>query len=50
MKKVISASCLAVLTLTMLLSVIGLVNAASVSPSILRQGGMPMPTGTGGGH
>jgi hypothetical protein len=50
MKKIITASILAVLTLTMLLPVAGRVNAASVNHSILRQGGMPMPTGTGGGH
>jgi hypothetical protein len=50
MKKIITASFLAVLALSMLLPVAGRVNAASVNHSILRQGGMPMPTGTGGGH
>jgi hypothetical protein len=50
MKKIISASFLAVFALTMLLPVAGRVNATSVNPSILRQGGMPMPGGTGGGH
>jgi hypothetical protein len=50
MKKIITASFLAVLTLTMLLPVTGQVNAASVNHSVLRQGGMPMPGGGGGGH
>jgi hypothetical protein len=51
MKKIITASILAVLALTMLLPVAGRVNAASVNHSILRQGGVPMPTGgSGGGH
>jgi len=49
MKKIISASFLAALTLTMLLPVARQVNAASVNHSILRQGGNPIPTG-GGGH
>jgi hypothetical protein len=49
MKKIITASILAVLTLTMLLPVAGRVNAASVNHSILRQGGVPMPGG-GSGH
>ncbi len=49
MKKIITASFLAVLTLTMLLPVAGRVNAASVNHSIFRQGGNPMPSG-GGGH
>jgi hypothetical protein len=51
MKKIITASFLAVLALTMLLPVAGCVNAASVNHSILRQGGLPMPAGgSGGGH
>jgi hypothetical protein len=49
MKKIITASILAVLTLTMLLPVAGRVNAASANHSILRQGGVPMPGG-GSGH
>ena len=49
MKKFLSASILAVLTLTMLLPVTRQVNAASVNQSILRQGGAPLPGG-GGGH
>jgi hypothetical protein len=49
MKKIISASFLAALTLTMLLPVAGRVNAASVNHSVLRQGTVPMPGG-GGGH
>jgi hypothetical protein len=51
MKKIISASFFAALTLTMLLPVTGRVNAASVNRSILRQGGSPIPSGgKGGGH
>jgi hypothetical protein len=50
MKKIISASFLAVLALTMLLPVAGRVNATSVSHSILRQGTGPMPGTGGGGH
>jgi len=50
MKKIISASLLAVLSLIMLLPVARQVNAASVNHSILRQGTGPMPGGTGGGH
>lgn len=49
MKKIITASFVAVLTLTMLLPVIGQVNAASVDHSVLRQGSGPTPPG-GGGH
>jgi hypothetical protein len=51
MKKIITASVLAVLALTMLLPVVGQVNAASVNHSMLRQG-VPMPpgSGSGGGH
>jgi hypothetical protein len=48
MKKIISASFLAVLALTMLLPVARQVNATSVNHSILRQGGNPMPPGPGG--
>jgi hypothetical protein len=48
MKKIISASFFAALTLTMLLPVTGRVNAASVNRSVLRQGGAPIPTGHGG--
>ena len=50
MKKIISASFLAALALTMLLPVARQVNATSVNRSVLRQGGMPMPGGGGGGH
>jgi hypothetical protein len=50
MKKIISASFLAALTLTMLLPVARQVNAASVNHSILRQGGNPLPGSSGGGH
>jgi hypothetical protein len=50
MKKIIGASFLAVLALTMLLPVTRHVNAASVNHSILRQGGMPLPGSNGGGH
>jgi hypothetical protein len=50
MKKILSASFLAVLALTMLLPVARQVNATSVNPSVLRQGGLPMPGGNGGGH
>ena len=51
MKKIISASFLAALALTMLLPVARQVNAASVNHSVLRQGGVPLPTGgSGGGH
>jgi hypothetical protein len=51
MKKIITASILAVLALAMLLPVAGPVNAASVNHSILRQG-TPLPpgSGSGGGH
>jgi hypothetical protein len=48
MKKIISVSLLA--ALAMLLPVAGRVNATSANPSLLRQGGGPMPTGGGGGH
>ena len=50
MKKIISASFLAAFALTMLLPVTREVNAASVNHSILRQGGVPLPGGNGGGH
>ncbi len=49
MKKIMSASFLAVLAVMMLLPVARQVNAASVNHSILRQGSNPIPTG-GGGH
>jgi len=48
MKKIITVSFVAVLALTMLLPVVGQVNAASVNHSVLRQGGSPTPPG--GGH
>ncbi|MGA7795115.1 MAG: hypothetical protein WCA19_18915 [Candidatus Acidiferrales bacterium] len=50
MKKIISASFLAAFALTMLLPVTRQVNAASVNHSVLRQGGVPLPGGNGGGH
>jgi hypothetical protein len=50
MKKIITASFLAVFTTTMLLPVIQQVNAASVDHSIYRQGGNPLPGSGGGGH
>jgi hypothetical protein len=50
MKRIITASVLAVLALTMLLPVACQVNAASVNQSLLRQAGGPMPGGGGGGH
>lgn len=50
MKKIISASFLAAFALTMLLPVTREVNAASVNHSVLRQGGIPLPGGNGGGH
>lgn len=50
MKKIISASFLAAFALTMLLPVTREVNAASVNHSVLRQGGVPLPGGNGGGH
>ena len=49
MKKIITTSVFAALTLTMLLPGIKQVNAASVNRSVLRQGGNPLPGG-GGGH
>jgi len=49
MKKIITASFVAVFALTMLLPVVGQVNAASVNHSVLRQGPGPLPGG-GGGH
>jgi hypothetical protein len=49
MKKIIGASFLAALTLTMLLPVARQVNAASVNPVQEKQG-LPMPGGGGGGH
>jgi hypothetical protein len=50
MKKIISASFLAALAVTMLLPVARQVNAASVNLSVLRQGSNPIPGGSGGGH
>ena len=50
MKKIIGASLLAALSLTMLLPVARQVNATSVNQSVLRQGGNPIPPGGGGGH
>jgi len=50
MTKIITASLLSVLTFSMLLPVTRQVNAASVNHSIFRQGGVPMPGGSGGGH
>lgn len=50
MKKIISASFLAGLALSMLLPITGQVNAASVNHSVLRQAGGPLPGGGGGGH
>lgn len=49
MTKIISASFLAVLSLSMLLPVAGQVNATSVNQPIVRQSGNPLPGG-GGGH
>jgi hypothetical protein len=49
MKKIISASFVAALAMTMLLPIARQVNASSVNHSVLRQGSGPMPTG-GGGH
>ena len=50
MKKIMSASILALLALTMLLPVAGRVNASTVNQPIARQGN-PMPgNGGGGGH
>ena len=48
MKKIIAASGLALLALTMLLPVAGQVNATPARHLILRQG-LPMPPGSGGG-
>jgi hypothetical protein len=50
MKKIITASVLAVLALTMLLPVAGQVNAASAHNLIIRQGVPYPPSGGGGGH
>jgi len=50
MKKIMSASFLAAFALTMLLPVTRQVNAASVNRSVLRQGGVPLPGSSGGGH
>lgn len=49
MKRIITASILAVLTATMLLPVAWQVNAASVNQISLRQGPPVPPTGSGGG-
>jgi hypothetical protein len=52
MKKILTASVLAVLSMAMLLPVARQVNAASGNHSVLRQGGLPVPpsSGGGGGH
>jgi hypothetical protein len=50
MKKIMSASFLAAFALIMLLPVTRQVNAASVNRSVLRQGGVPLPGSSGGGH
>ncbi len=50
MKKIITASALAVLALTMLLPVARQVNAASVNQTSLRQGPPFPPVPPGGGH
>jgi hypothetical protein len=50
MTKIMSASFLAVFAFAMLLPVTRQVNAASVNHSVLRQGGVPLPGGNGGGH
>lgn len=50
MKKIITASLLAVLALSMLLPVACQVNAASVNQSAFSQAPGPLPGGTGGGH
>ena len=50
MKRIFTLSILAVLTLSMLLPVMGTVNAASVNQSMLRQGTPFPPGGGGGGH
>jgi hypothetical protein len=50
MKKIITASFLAVLAFGMLLPITRQVNAASVNQSLLRQGGNPLPGSGGGGH
>ena len=49
MKKIMSASILALLALTMLLPVAGQVNASTVNHPVVRQGN-PMPGGGSGGH
>lgn len=50
MKKIIIASALAVLALTMLLPVAGSVNASPVNHILARQGNPIPPSGGGGGH
>jgi hypothetical protein len=50
MKRIITASILAVLALTMLLPVAGRVNATSGHHLVLRQGLPIPPSGGGGGH
>jgi len=50
MRKIIGASFLAALTLTMLLPAARQVNAATVNQSVLHQGSNPTPPGGGGGH
>jgi uncharacterized membrane protein len=49
MRKILSASVVTAFAVTMLLPVTRQVNAASVSHSIFRQGGTPLPGGNGGG-
>ena len=50
MTKILMATILAVLSLTMLLPVAGSVNAAPVNHFIARQGFPVPPSGGGGGH
>jgi hypothetical protein len=50
MKKIISASILAALSLMMLLPVAGRVNATTSHHLVLRQGYPMPPPGGGGGH
>jgi hypothetical protein len=51
MKKISAVSCLTLLAMTMLLSVIRTVNAAYVNHTVYAQGGAPFPPPPpGGGH
>jgi len=50
MKKIVTASLLAILALTMLLPVTSSVNASTVNQTVLRQGTPMPPSGGGGGH